>query len=80
MAQGDAALFNLGLLTSDMYGMLFAYFIEKQSFSWLYVLAFAIIMRCAGASLFSTLATCVNVEESHSRQLFASLAHCFMGP
>ncbi|KAG5178733.1 hypothetical protein JKP88DRAFT_281000 [Tribonema minus] len=41
---GDAALFNLGLLTSDLYGMVFAYFVEKQSFDLLYIVAFFIII------------------------------------
>jgi Solute carrier family 35 len=43
--QSDSALFNLSLLTSDLYGLLFAYFIEGKRLSWLYFVSFAVIVR-----------------------------------
>lgn len=40
---GDAALFNLSLLTSDVYALIFAFFIEHVTPNWLYFLAFTVI-------------------------------------
>eukprot|EP00940_MAST-03C_sp_MAST-3C-sp2_P001321 g1321.t1 len=40
LKDSDAALFNLSLLTSDVYTMLFAYVSGRQSVQWLYLLAF----------------------------------------
>ncbi|CAM9202490.1 unnamed protein product [Scytosiphon promiscuus] len=40
---GDAALFNLSLLTSDVYALLFAYVVEQITPDWLYFVAFAVI-------------------------------------
>eukprot|EP00939_MAST-03C_sp_MAST-3C-sp1_P000212 g212.t1 len=41
LRDSDAALFNLSLLTSDVYAMLFAYLSGRQSVQWLYFVAFA---------------------------------------
>lgn len=40
---GDAALFNLSLLTSDVYALIFAFFIEHVTPNWLYFMAFTVI-------------------------------------
>ncbi|CAN0300855.1 unnamed protein product, partial [Laminaria digitata] len=33
---GDAAMFNLSLLTSDVYALVFAFFVEHVTPNWLY--------------------------------------------
>jgi len=38
--QADATLFNLSLLTSDVYAVLYRYFAQNQPVSWLYGLGF----------------------------------------
>ena len=40
---GDAAMFNLSLLTSDVYALIFSYLVEKVTPNGLYFVAFAII-------------------------------------
>lgn len=40
MKSSDAALFNLSLLTSDVYVMLFVWITGRQGIRWLYLLAF----------------------------------------
>jgi solute carrier family 35, member F1/2 len=44
LQQGDAVLFNLSLLTSDVYAVIFTYFFSGYLVSWLYFLAFALIV------------------------------------
>jgi hypothetical protein len=44
LQQGDAILFNLGLLTSDVYAVIFTYFFKGYLVSWLYFLAFALVI------------------------------------
>lgn len=39
---GDAPLFNLSLLTSDVYAIVFAYFVYHYEVHWLYYIAFSI--------------------------------------
>lgn len=39
----DAALFNLSLLTADIYALIFAYIVEHNIPSWIYFVAFAVI-------------------------------------
>lgn len=36
-------MFNLSLLTSDVYALVFAYFVENMTPNWLYFVAFAVI-------------------------------------
>lgn len=40
---GDAAMFNLSLLTSDVYALLFSFLVENVTPDWLYFVAFAVI-------------------------------------
>lgn len=40
---GDAAMFNLSLLTSDVYALIFAFVVEHVTPNWLYFLAFTVI-------------------------------------
>jgi solute carrier family 35 protein F1/2 len=40
----DSILFNLSLLTSDVYAVLFTYFFESYLVSWLYFLSFGLVM------------------------------------
>jgi solute carrier family 35 protein F1/2 len=40
---GDSTLFNLSLLTSDVYAILFSYFFYGSLVKWLYFLAFALV-------------------------------------
>jgi hypothetical protein len=44
LQKGDAILFNLGLLTSDVYAVIFTYFFKGYLVSWLYFLAFALVI------------------------------------
>ena len=44
LQQGDAVLFNLGLLTSDVYAVIFAYFFTGYLVDWLYFVAFALVI------------------------------------
>ena len=41
LVSADAALFNLSLLTSDVYAVVFSYFLDGRLVSWMYFLAFA---------------------------------------
>ncbi|CAE8715764.1 unnamed protein product, partial [Polarella glacialis] len=41
LVSADAALFNLSLLTSDVYSVLFSYIVQHQRFGWTYAAAFA---------------------------------------
>jgi solute carrier family 35 protein F1/2 len=41
LVSADAALFNLSLLTSDIYAVVFSYFLDGRLVSWMYFLAFA---------------------------------------
>jgi drug/metabolite transporter (DMT)-like permease len=43
LIQGDATLFNLSLLTSDVYAVVFSYFMYHRLVHWLYFLAFAFV-------------------------------------
>ena len=40
---GDAAVFNLSVLTSDVYALVFAFFVEHATPHWLYFAAFGMI-------------------------------------
>lgn len=40
LLRSDATLFNLSLLTSDVYSVLFSWFVQHQRFSWVYGAAF----------------------------------------
>lgn len=40
---GDAAMFNISLLTSDIYALVFAIFVEHATPNWLYFAAFVVI-------------------------------------
>eukprot|EP00601_Ochromonadales_sp_CCMP2298_P028044 CAMPEP_0173278852 /NCGR_PEP_ID=MMETSP1143-20121109/4840_1 /TAXON_ID=483371 /ORGANISM="non described non described, Strain CCMP2298" /LENGTH=426 /DNA_ID=CAMNT_0014216049 /DNA_START=98 /DNA_END=1379 /DNA_ORIENTATION=- len=44
LQKGDAILFNLGLLTSDVYAVIFTFFFKGYLVSWLYFLAFALVI------------------------------------
>lgn len=44
LQQGDAVLFNLGLLTSDVYAVVFSYFFSGYLVGWLYFVAFALVI------------------------------------
>eukprot|EP01035_Chromulina_nebulosa_P028956 gene28956-38305_t len=44
LQQSDAIVFNLSLLTSDVYAVLFTYFFEGYLVSWLYFLSFLLVM------------------------------------
>ncbi|XP_071723140.1 uncharacterized protein [Rutidosis leptorrhynchoides] len=41
---GGAAMFNLSLLTSDMWAVVFRIFLYKQQVDWLYYIAFAVVV------------------------------------
>jgi solute carrier family 35 protein F1/2 len=43
LQHGDSTLFNLSLLTSDVYAILFSYFFYGSLVKWLYFLAFALV-------------------------------------
>lgn len=40
---GDAAMFNLSILTSDVYALLFSFLVEHVTPNWLYFVAFSVI-------------------------------------
>lgn len=40
---GDSAMFNLSILTSDVYAIVFAFFVEHVTPNWLFFAAFAVI-------------------------------------
>lgn len=44
LQESDATLFNLGLLTSDVYAVIFTYFFDGYLVSWLYFLAFFFVL------------------------------------
>lgn len=44
LQHGDAVLFNLSLLTSDVYAVIFTYFFDGYLVSWLYFVAFALVI------------------------------------
>jgi hypothetical protein len=44
LQHGDAVLFNLSLLTSDVYAVVFTYFFSGYLVSWLYFVAFALVI------------------------------------
>ena len=44
LQHGDAVLFNLSLLTSDVYAVIFTYFFHGYLVGWLYFVAFALVM------------------------------------
>jgi solute carrier family 35 protein F1/2 len=44
LQESDATLFNLSLLTSDVYAVIFTYFFDGYLVSWLYFLAFALVI------------------------------------
>eukprot|EP00428_Durinskia_dybowskii_P082258 CAMPEP_0170436398 /NCGR_PEP_ID=MMETSP0117_2-20130122/44120_1 /TAXON_ID=400756 /ORGANISM="Durinskia baltica, Strain CSIRO CS-38" /LENGTH=208 /DNA_ID=CAMNT_0010696431 /DNA_START=371 /DNA_END=993 /DNA_ORIENTATION=- len=44
LQHGDAVLFNLSLLTSDVYAVVFTYFFSGYLVSWMYFLAFALVI------------------------------------
>lgn len=48
----DAALFNLSLLTSDIYAVIFAFVVYGDSVHWLYYIAFS--LTASGLVLYST--------------------------
>jgi solute carrier family 35, member F1/2 len=48
----DAALFNLSLLTSDVYAVIFAFFMYGDSVHWLYYVAFS--LTASGLVVYST--------------------------
>jgi len=48
LTQSDAAVFNLSLLTSDVYSVLFAWRIQHQQLSWLYASAFGTTLAGIG--------------------------------
>jgi solute carrier family 35, member F1/2 len=50
LKHADAPLFNLSLLTSDVYAVVFAYLAYDYSVHWLYYVAFAV--TCAGLTLY----------------------------
>lgn len=43
LIESDAALFNLSLLTSDVYAVIFSYFVYHQLVYWTYFLAFLVV-------------------------------------
>lgn len=43
LVQSDATLFNLSLLTSDVYAVVFSYFMYHHMVHWLYFVAFALV-------------------------------------
>lgn len=44
LQESDATLFNLSLLTSDVYAVIFTYFFDGYLVSWLYFVAFALVI------------------------------------
>lgn len=44
LQSNDAILFNLSLLTSDVYAVIFTYFYEGYLVSWLYFIAFSLVI------------------------------------
>ncbi len=44
LQQSDAIVFNLSLLTSDVYAVVFTYFFKGYLVSWLYFLSFLLVM------------------------------------
>ena len=44
LQQSDAIVFNLSLLTSDIYAVVFTYFFKGYLVSWLYFLSFLLVM------------------------------------
>ena len=42
-AEGDSILFNLSLLTSDIYAVIFTYFNSGKLVHWLYFVAFSAV-------------------------------------
>lgn len=44
LQHGDAVLFNLSLLTSDVYAVIFTYFFSGYLVSWLYFIAFGLVI------------------------------------
>lgn len=44
LQHGDAVLFNLSLLTSDVYAVVFTYFFSGYLVNWLYFVAFALVI------------------------------------
>jgi drug/metabolite transporter (DMT)-like permease len=44
LQHGDAVLFNLSLLTSDVYAVVFSYFFSGYFVGWLYFVAFALVI------------------------------------
>jgi solute carrier family 35 protein F1/2 len=44
LVDSDATLFNLSLLTSDVYAVIFSYFFYGSLVSWMYFLAFALVI------------------------------------
>lgn len=52
LERADAALFNLNLLTSDVYILIWAWLWQGQQFSWLYAVAFALTL--SGLALYHT--------------------------
>jgi solute carrier family 35 protein F1/2 len=52
LMEGDAALLNLSLLTSDVYAVVFSFFYYGYVVSWLYCLAFG--LACLGVAIYST--------------------------
>lgn len=44
LKESDATLFNLSLLTSDVYAVIFSYFFYQSLVSWMYFLAFGLVI------------------------------------
>jgi hypothetical protein len=52
LTTSDAALFNLSLLTSDVYAVIFSYFVFGYTVSWLYFVA--LVLAVTGVLLYHT--------------------------
>ena len=60
LQSGDSTLFNLSLLTSDVYAVIFSYFFTGELVHWLYFVGFALIL--VGLTLYHSTAKPVNVS------------------
>lgn len=74
---GDAAMFNISLLTSDIYALVFAIFVEHATLNWLYFAAFVLIFL--GIVLYHSQPIPTKAEESRDSQLNVdSPTRCWM--
>lgn len=64
---GDAAMFNISLLTSDVYAIVFSVFVEHATPNWLYFAAFVVIFL--GIVLYHSQPVPTKAEESRHFQL-----------